>query len=207
MNRRNIKIVILGDCYVGKTSIIKRYVNNEYHPDYKYTIGLNFLTKEIIKDNTLNIVYIWDTAGSERFRTINSLFYRGADACILVFDLTNLKSFSNISFWMDEFLVNTSPVRASEFPFILIGNKTDLTNECVVNDRLINIFCKENNIKYFSISAKNNNNIQEALNYIIEKAIDRVKTVNIFEPDFDKISIADSALRNFEDNKTRYCYC
>jgi len=211
MNRRNIKIVIVGDCHVGKTSILKRYVNNEYHPDYKYTLGINFLTKEIIKNNILNIIYIWDTAGSERFRTLNSIFYRGADACILVFDLTSLKSFNNINFWMDEFLVNTSPVRAIDFPFVLVGNKSDLTNECVVYDRLIQNLCKERNIKYFSVSAKNNNNninnINDALNYIINKAIERIETLNIFDPEFEKISLSNINLKETEENKVKYCYC
>ena len=144
--KRNIKIVILGDCYVGKTSVINRYIENQYSTDYKYTIGLNFLKKVVTKNNYENSIYFWDTAGSERFRTINSLFYRGADACIVVFDLTKIKTLLNISYWMDEFLLNTSPENAEKFPFVLLGNKSDLINDYTVGERMIENFCKERNI-------------------------------------------------------------
>mgnify|MGYP003351278271 CR=1 FL=1 len=208
-NKRNIKIVILGDCYVGKTSILKRYVENKYNNDYKYTIAINFLVKTVVINNIKNSVYLWDTAGSERFRTINSLFYRSTDACIVVFDLTKIKTFSNINYWMDEFLLNTSPVDAENFPFVLLGNKSDLTNDYDVSDRMIEKLCKERNIKYFSVSAKTSENLEEAINYIIEKAIDRINNnINNYDHDFDKISLSSENNNNDkEDIINNRCYC
>jgi Ras-related protein Rab-7A len=206
MRNRNIKIVTIGDCYVGKTSIIRRYVENQYSHDYNYTVGLNFLKKIIVKDNIINSIFFWDTAGSERFRAINNIFYRGADACILVFDLTKHATFMNIEFWMDEFLLNTSPARASEFPFILLGNKVDLHKKCVVSEKSIEAFCKNKNIKYFSVSAKTNENLNEAIEYIMDKSIERYCAVNNFEADFDRISLNDTNKDNDNDN-TKYCSC
>ena len=83
------------------------------------------------------IQQIWDTAGQERYQSLGVAFYRGADACILVFDLTNLKSFQNLDRWRDDFLIQTSPEDPENFPFVLIGNKVDLANQgqrqvCVV---------------------------------------------------------------------------
>lgn len=72
---------------------------------------------------------IWDTAGQERYQSLGVAFYRGADACILVFDLTNLKSFQNLDRWRDDFLIQTSPEDPENFPFVLIGNKLDLANQ------------------------------------------------------------------------------
>ena len=204
--KRNIKIVILGDCYVGKTSILKRYIENQYSNDYKYTIAINFLVKPVVRNNITNNIYFWDTAGSERFRTINSLFYRGADACIVVFDLTKIKTFSNISYWMDEFLLNTSPSDAEKFPFVLLGNKSDLLNQFTISDKMIESLCRERNIKYISVSAETSENLEEAINYIIDKAISRIdNNVNNYDQDFDKISLTSEDDK--EDIKQSRCYC
>ena len=205
--RRNIKIVILGDCYVGKTSVINRYIENQYSTDYKYTIGLNFLKKVVTKNNYENSIYFWDTAGSERYRSVNALFYRGSDACIVVFDLTKIQTFSNVSYWMDEFLLNTSPENAEKFPFVLLGNKSDLINDYTVGERMIENFCKERNIKYFSVSAKTYDNLEQAIGYIIDKAIERIElTTNKYDDEFDKISLNSNDDTEVDVNKKR-CYC
>ena len=208
MKSKNIKIVTLGDCYVGKTSILKRHIENKYSTDYKYTIGLNFLNKKVVKEDTIYDIYFWDTAGSERFKTINSIFYRGSDACILVFDLTKNITFSNIIFWMDEFLLNTSPERAEDFPFILLGNKSDLTNQWSVPEKFINDLCKNKNIKYFNVSAKTGENLDEAIDYIIQKSIERTNNVNLTNSEFDKISLSDVIDNNDNTNRQKsYCGC
>lgn len=226
---RMIKIVILGDCFVGKSSILDRYINSKFSNNYKATLGLNFMTQDIFIDNKHYIINLWDTAGSERFRSVNTIFYRGADACILVFDQTNYQTFNNISFWYDEFLINTAPKKPDEFPFVLIGNKaelmdnTNLINEenkkresinsqydditssnlsyykGIVKERMVINYCKDKNIKYFSVSAKDNDNIKEAIDYIINLAIQRVNNFE-FEDDYNKISITDTIT-------TSRCYC
>ena len=234
------KIVILGDCFVGKSSILDRYINCKFLNNYRATLGLNFLTHDIITSNTHYIIHLWDTAGSERFRSINTLFYRNAEACILVFDLTNYQSFSNISYWYDEFLINRTPNKPSEFPFVLIGNKSDLINDNelinkenemreninsnydellsynpmfykgIVNERMIENFCKEKKIKYFSVSAKNNENIKDAIDYIINSAIKRVNGNNNDDYEFNEISISDVnkgiISKIYSDNNNK-CYC
>merc|ERR1711988_1199237 len=92
-----LKVIILGDSSVGKTSLTNMYVNRKLNNQYKATIGADFLTKEVMVthngDQRLVTMQIWDTAGQERFQSLGVAFYRGADACILVFDLTSKKSF------------------------------------------------------------------------------------------------------------------
>ena len=229
IKNRVIKIVILGDCFVGKTSILDRYINSKFSNTYKATLGLNFLTQDIFINNKHYIINLWDTAGSERFRSVNTIFYRGADACILVFDQTNYQTFNNISFWYDEFLINAAPRKPDEFPFILIGNKADLMDNYelinqenkkresinsnyddypsynltyykgIVKDKVITNFCKDKNMKYFSVSAKDNDNIKETIDYIINLAIQRVDDFDI-DDDFNKVSITDTTTIN-------KCYC
>merc|ERR1739848_359880 len=85
-----LKVIILGDSSVGKTSLMNMYVNRKFNNQYKATIGADFLTKEVMVthngDQRLITMHIWDTAGQERFQSLGVAFYRGADACILVFD-------------------------------------------------------------------------------------------------------------------------
>merc|ERR1712196_728718 len=122
-----LKVIILGDSSVGKTSLMNMYVNRKFNNQYKATIGADFLTKEVMVahngDQRLVTMQIWDTAGQERFQSLGVAFYRGADACILVFDVTTKKSFDALDTWRDEFLVQASPTNPNDFPFMVIGNK------------------------------------------------------------------------------------
>merc|ERR1719198_447774 len=120
-----LKVVILGDSGVGKTSLMNQYVNKRFSAQYKATIGADFLTKEVMIDDKLVTLQIWDTAGQERFQSLGVAFYRGADACILVYDITNHKSFNNLDSWREEFLGQASPSDPENFPFVVLGNKVD----------------------------------------------------------------------------------
>lgn len=150
---------------VGKTSLMNQYVNRKFSGQYKATIGADFLTKEVLVDDRLVTMQvrmrsmddlenslarcfntqIWDTAGQERFQSLGVAFYRGADCCVLAYDVNNSKTFEHvgkqecypssplliylrrcIDQWRDEFLVQASPRDPDEFPFVLLGNKVDI---------------------------------------------------------------------------------
>ncbi|KAF6063642.1 Ras family protein [Candida albicans] len=122
-----LKVIILGDSGVGKTSLMQQFVNSKFSHQYKATIGADFLTKEITVDNNKSVtLQIWDTAGQERFQSLGVAFYRGADCCVLCFDVTNEKSLNNLTSWKDEFLVQSNVSNPQDFPFIIIGNKIDV---------------------------------------------------------------------------------
>merc|ERR1711918_87053 len=104
-----LKVIILGDSGVGKTSLMNQYVNKKFSNQYKATIGADFLTKEVMVDDRLVTMQIWDTAGQERFQSLGVAFCRGADSCVLVFDVHGLKTFDNLDSWRDEFLIQASP--------------------------------------------------------------------------------------------------
>mgnify|MGYP001153341496 CR=1 FL=1 len=90
MANRSCKLVVLGDSGVGKTTLIHKYVNNEFRADFKSTIGADFTAKEIVVENNYKIdLQIWDTAGEIRFHSVGAAFYRGTDACIIVYDVTS----------------------------------------------------------------------------------------------------------------------
>lgn len=122
---------------VGKTSLMNQFVTKKFSNQYKATIGADFLTKEIIVDDRLVTMQIWDTAGQERFQSLGVAFYRGADCCVLVYDVTAPTSFKSLDAWRDEFLIQASPRDPENFPFVVIGNKIDLDNHAVCLDYYI----------------------------------------------------------------------
>merc|ERR1712157_527281 len=103
-----------------------KFVNDKFSKQYKATIGADFLTKEILIDDKLVTMQIWDTAGQERFQSLGVAFYRGADSCVLVYDITDKKSFDSLPGWKEEFLVQAHPQQPEKFPFVIVGNKLDL---------------------------------------------------------------------------------
>nr|XP_034927398.1 ras-related protein Rab7-like isoform X1 [Populus alba] len=103
--RTLLKVIILGDSGVGKTSLMNQYVNKKFSNQYKATIGADFLTKEVHFEDRLFTLQIWDTAGQERFQSLGVAFYRGADCCVLVYDVNSMKSFDNLNNWREEFLI------------------------------------------------------------------------------------------------------
>ena len=103
-----LKIVILGDSGVGKTTILQQYLSGKTGAS-KPTIGADFSKKEILIDNTVVTLQIWDTAGQEKFQSLGYAFYRGADCCALVYDITSQQSFDSLSRWRDGFHENAGP--------------------------------------------------------------------------------------------------
>lgn len=121
-----LKVILLGDSGVGKTSLMSQYVNKRFSAAYKATIGADFLTREVMVDDRLVTMQLWDTAGQERFQSLGVAFYRGADCCVLVYDVNSAKSFETLDSWRDEFLIQASPHDPENFPFVVLGNKIDV---------------------------------------------------------------------------------
>ncbi|XP_043936114.1 ras-related protein rab7-like isoform X2 [Protopterus annectens] len=140
---------------------MNQYVNNRFSSLYRATIGADFLVKEIKLENKQVIVQIWDTAGTERFQSLGAALYRGSDCCLLVFDLTSATSFKAVDMWKKEFLIQAKPSDPQHFPFVLVGNKTDLDSREVYS-RVVQEWCQNNNAQYFEVSAKEAVNVNEA---------------------------------------------
>merc|ERR1711918_73793 len=182
LNRKVLlKVIILGDSGVGKTSLMNQYVNKKFSNQYKATIGADFLTKEVQVDDRLVTMQIWDTAGQERFQSLGVAFYRGADACILVFDLTAPKSFDNLDTWREEFLVQSGPADADTFPFVVLGNKCDLKDTRRVQAKQAIEYCKGKKIMskdgetpmYFETSAKDSKDVAKAFTTVAQLALEK----------------------------------
>ena len=166
MKKKTFKIMILGDSGVGKTSILKQYVNKVFTGHYKITIGSDFLTKDLSVNGEQLKLQIWDTAGQEKYRSLGLAYYRGADACIFVYDLTDKQSFNNITSWIETFFSQLPGKKQDNFPVIIIGNKSDAEKK-VVAESFSTKWCKLNgNLPHYLTSAKTRDGIDEAFNKI-----------------------------------------
>lgn len=151
------KVSLIGDSSTGKTSILLRFVDDFFTEDTKSTIGVDFkLVSFELEPKVYAKMQIWDTCGSERFKSLTSSFIKTCTAFILVFDLTRRNTFQNIDHWIKVIKENTSP----KF-LILIGNKCDLKDERNIDKEIILDYCEKNLFNYMEISARNNLNVEK----------------------------------------------
>ena len=190
------KLILIGNSCVGKSSIIQRYIQKTFNDEYTCTIGVDFFMKTLdINDNLIKL-QLWDTAGTEKFKSITTGYYRGANAAFVVFDLTSRISFDSVSEWIQNYYNYSNP--NSEKNVVLIGNKSDLKENREISDEEINKFTINNNIKYFETSAKNGNNIEECFYYIAEKLMKDMKEKGEDSNDNNNIIKSDN-LKNKKD--------
>lgn len=126
---------------------------------------------------------LWDTAGQERFQSLGVAFYRGADCCVLVYDVNNQKSFDNLNVWKDEFLVQANVTDPENFPFIVLGNKIDVEdNKRVVSAKKAQAYCAANgNLPYFETSARVAIGVDKAFEVIARNALAREESLDFTE--------------------------
>eukprot|EP01119_Soliformovum_irregulare_P006668 TRINITY_DN188_c0_g1_i1.p1 TRINITY_DN188_c0_g1~~TRINITY_DN188_c0_g1_i1.p1 ORF type:complete len:206 (-),score=41.37 TRINITY_DN188_c0_g1_i1:62-679(-) len=177
MSRQKVllKVVILGNAGVGKTSVMNQYVNRKFSAAYKATIGADFLTREVMVDGKLVTMQIWDTAGQDRFQSLGVAFYRGSDACILVYDVNNGASFEALQTWKDEFLLQARPSHPEEIPFVVLGNKIDMPENRMVSQRRAQTWCQSFNAPHYETSAKDGINIEQAFATMAQRVVSQAK--------------------------------
>lgn len=165
------KILTIGESGVGKTCILRRFVEDKFLKNHLATIGIDFKTKNIIVDGVQVKLKIWDTAGQERFRNITNQYYKGADGIILVYDVTDRLSFEKIREWMNQIKQNTTE---NEIGLVLLGNKCDADPREIYESDGIELG-KELGIQYFESSAMNNINISESFNFLAKQILSKKK--------------------------------
>ena len=120
--------MVIGESGVGKSSLIHYFQKGFFFDSFKPTIGADFANREVHLNERTVVLQIWDTAGQERFQSLSNAFYRGADCCVIVYDVTDKSSFDQISKWKDHFIDKSCPEDVDKVPILIIGNKTDLSD-------------------------------------------------------------------------------
>lgn len=158
------KIVILGHYSVGKSSIVSKFVKNEFNPKAESTIGASFLTKTIFQNRCAIKYEIWDTAGQERYYSLIPMYYRGAQVALIVYDITSKESFESAKKWVEELKYD----KPQDFLKVLVANKVDLNEVDSTNIEAGREYAEKEGLMFFGTSAKTGQNIQKMFSDIAE---------------------------------------
>merc|ERR1719178_567530 len=164
-NPCHFKLVLLGDTAVGKSSLVLRFVKGQFHEFQESTIGAAFLTQTVSLEDTTVKFEIWDTAGQERYRSLAPMYYRGAAAAIVVYDVTNKDSFTGAKSWVKELQRRGDP----NVVIALAGNKADLDSRRKVDYEEAHAYAEENGILHLETSAKTAVNVKQLFVAIANK--------------------------------------
>ena len=171
-----IKLLIIGDSNVGKTSMLLNYTDNYFPESHLATIGVEFKVKELYTDKYKIILQIWDTAGQERFRSITKSFFRNTNGIIFVYDITSRNSFKNVKDWIKD-----SELHDIGFEKILVGNKIDLNDKREVSLDELKEYGIKKKIDVIEASAKNKINVDETFQKIVDIILNNKKEEEILQ--------------------------
>lgn len=195
------KMILVGDSGVGKTSMINRYLN-EYSKNVTPTISTSFFNKIEIINNYKMKFQIWDTVGQEQYRSLNSLFFKDAHICLMVYDITKESSFKSIKEYWYQAVINNG---LEGVIFGIAGNKNDLYMNEKVDQNEVKSFCKQINAIFQYTSAKENICIDELFKELGDKFVNSNFMLEVGSEYFQ--SRNDSFIINNEDNKKRKGCC
>ncbi|TFG01113.1 MAG: GTP-binding protein [Promethearchaeota archaeon] len=165
-----LKLVLLGEAAVGKTSLVYRFVQDTFRDSYKSTLGVNLLKKDLRLDNWGEIsAQIWDLGGQESFRSLRKLYLEGANGALVIYDVTNRKTFEKLDDWLKSFTE-----ARGEQPLLLIGNKADLKGKIEIEEKEGKDYAEKNNMAFLLTSAKTGMNVEDAFKDLIENILKKI---------------------------------
>ena len=186
------KILLLGDSSVGKTCFLMRYTENTFQEIHMSTIGLDYKLKNVqLDDGKMVKIQIWDTAGQDRFRSITKNYYKGAHGIILIYDITNQKTFENVKNWINQIKEEVS----NKVTIILVGNKIDDEDHRVVSTEQGEKMAKDFGLMFFECSAKSGVNIDSTFNELVKKTVEN----------YSKVKMEGEKLKNKKGGKKGCC--
>ena len=188
-----IKLLLIGNAYVGKTLIVQKFLDNTFSKTTMATIGVD-LQYKVLDINGKKVKYlIWDTAGEDRMKTMTYAYYRGCHVVLIVYDVTSKKSFENVTTWVE----CVDKFAKSNVLRILVGNKTDLEDTRVISKEEGKKLAEENGLKFYEISAKTMNGLVEMFEDVAKEY------VQIYE----QKAIKNFQLRKEKEKKTKSRWC
>jgi len=172
-----VKVVVVGNGAVGKSSMIQSYCKGLFTREYKKTIGVDFLEKTISLNNDDVRLMLWDTAGQEEFDAITKSYYRGAQVCVLVFSTVDYASYAAIPRWKEKVICEVGNV-----PMVLVQNKMDLLEESAVTQEEAEGLAKKLRLRLYRASVKEDLNVSDVFEYLAKKYVENMKVNQVEEP-------------------------
>lgn len=206
MDNDLVKIIVIGNSLVGKTSFIHRYVNNGFRPDYKSTIGVDFAIKQVQTSTNKTVkVQLWDIAGQERFTYLTRAYYKDASGCVLMFDLGSIPSFESVRKWKADLDAKVRTVNGTLLPCILVANKSD-KSPASVSDTDIQLLCEELLfVGWTKTSVKEGTMIKESMGYLLDIILGITpRSPSIFS---NSISLSAKTSGETKEKKKKDCPC
>lgn len=166
-----VKVVVVGNGAVGKSSMIQRYCRGIFTKDYKKTIGVDFLEKRLNLDGEDVLLMLWDTAGQEEFDALTKAYYRGAQACVIAFSTTDRDSFEAVETWRQKVEEEVGP----DIPTCLIQNKIDLIDDAVMTQEEAEDLAKKLKMRFYRTSVKEDLNVNDVFQYLAQQHLKKIK--------------------------------
>ncbi|MEJ2250573.1 MAG: GTP-binding protein [Candidatus Lokiarchaeota archaeon] len=165
-----LKLCLLGEANVGKTSLVHRFIENEFRQSYKATLGVNLMKKDLNFEKYGNIsVQLWDLGGQESFKSLRTLYLEGANGALIVYDVTDRSTFDKLRGWLESWKNSRG-----EQPLVLIGNKSDLEDRISVSEQEGKEFAEKNHMKFLITSAKTGEHVEDAFKELVEKIMNEI---------------------------------
>ncbi len=166
-----LKICLLGNGNVGKTSLVYRYIENRFSRDFTSTLGVNLLKKNIVLENEFEgksaSIQIWDLGGQQAYRKLRKLYLEGSQGALIVFDVTDKQSFDDLEEWIQSLV----EIRGNDVPMIIIGNKIDLVESRVVAEEVARKYAAKYNAEILFTSAATGEKVEDSFKELIMSII------------------------------------
>ncbi|XP_015748110.1 PREDICTED: ras-related protein Rab-3-like isoform X1 [Acropora digitifera] len=192
----SLKILVIGDSDVGKTSLVFRFVDGSFSSQFVPTVGIDFKSKTIVWNDKRIQLQIWDTAGQERYRSITTSYFRGAAGFVIMYDIRNEVSFNGVQEWVSQIKTYSGP----EAKKILVGNMTDEEKEREVTIKKGQQLADKLGIEFIETSVKNNSNVEKVFEILVGSIL-KAKTPPT-KPETTKLF--DKSVSTAKDS---WCYC
>ena len=196
-----LKLILVGDSYVGKTNILSKYIKNEFNQSTKSTVGVEFGTKLLKIEDKIIKAQIWDTAGQERYKSITSTYYKGAKGAFIVYDITNRLTFESVDKWIQDLNLNSD----KNITLLLIGNKKDLADKRDVTTEEGEEKAKSFGLAFLETSALTGENIDKVFDHILKEVYTKLTIEKKNSGEIDYINIGNNIEINDQSEKTSTC--
>ncbi|NXT42526.1 RB18B protein, partial [Pelecanoides urinatrix] len=195
-----LKLLLVGDSAVGKSSLLLRFTDGAFEPCLKPTIGVDFKVKKMVVDGHAVQLAIWDTAGQERFRTLTPSYYRGAQGVVLVYDVTRKDTFAGLESWLNELEMYTTKSNTVK---MLVGNKTDKPDREVERREGLQ-FARKRSLLFIETSAKTQDGVQHAFEELVIKIL---QTPGLWDKSAEKQGVQLMESSTQQDKSLCGAYC